>query len=177
MLDPAMRGFIRPDLTNGKLKMSTMKHYRLGEIVVPLIALAGCALYWLHVQDAQPVAQRVPETVIIFTVICTAIVLIRVIFFPAAGSSQENGSEEKASALRRGDFIRSSLFILLCVGYYMVFSRLGFNLANLIFLLLAYPLAGLNITWSIFGAFSSSAVFCGLAWVMKFNVPLGPLGF
>ena len=157
--------------------MPTTIRQRLGELLVPAIVLLGCLLYWLHVQDARSVARRVPDAVIVFTVALAMIVLIRAMFFPPAGPATGPAEESGVPASGRGNFLRRLFFIILCIGYYAVFSVLGFNLANVIFLLLAYPLAGLGLVGTVAGAVTSSAVFYGLARVMEFNIPLGPFGF
>lgn len=150
--------------------------HKLGELIVPAIVLAGCLLYWLHVQDARSVARRVPDGVIIFTVALTVLVVIRAFLFPTPPGGQIPKSNDAIAFDGRG-FGKRALFVALCVGYFFAFSRLGFNLANLLFLLVAYPLAGLGVGWSIAGAAISTVVFYLLAQVMDFNVPLGPFGF
>ena len=156
--------------------MSTRMRYIAGELLVPTIVLLGCLLYWLHVQDARSVARRVPDGVIAFTAAMTLIVLSRTLLL-SRSVSMKSADDAGATITNRSDLVKRALFVLLCLGYYSAFSSLGFNLANLAFLLIAYPLAGLGFGWSVFGALASSFVFYGLAWLMEFNVPVGPLGF
>jgi len=144
-----------------------------GELIVPSLVLIGCLLYWLHVQDARSVAQRVPLAVIVFTVAMTLVVVGRTFLGPVVAA--EN-TEADAPAEDRRIFASRAIFVALCGGYFFVIGRLGFDLANLIFLLLAYPLAGLRLVWTVPASVASAAIFHVLARVMEFNVPTGPFG-
>lgn len=147
---------------------------KAGELIVPGVVLIGCLLYWMHVQDARSVAQRVPLAVIVFTVLMLLMVVGRTVLGTAWASED---TEADAPSTDRRIFVNRALFIALCAGYFVAFGRLGFDLANVVFLLLAYPLAGLKLVWTIPAAIASSAVFHVLASVMEFNVPAGPFGF
>ncbi len=150
---------------------------KLGELVVPAIVLVGCLLYWLHVQDARAVARRVPDGVILFTVAMTVLALLReFVWAPAAGQDTEP-STEPSPALNREVLVKRILFVALCFGYYFAFSWLGFDLANLTFLILVYILAGMKALGAVLAAIGSSVVFHFLARVMDFNVPAGPFGY
>ncbi|WP_155326430.1 tripartite tricarboxylate transporter TctB family protein [Alkalilacustris brevis] len=146
---------------------------KLGELVVPAIVLVGCLLYWLHVQDARAVARRVPNGVILFTVAMTMLALMREFIWPPAGEQDA----ESSPPVERDVLIKRLLFVMLCFGYFLAFSWLGFNLANLTFLVFAYILAGMKFLGAVPAAICSSVVFHFLARVMDFNVPTGPLGF
>jgi len=146
---------------------------KLGELIVPAIVLLGCLLFWWHVQDARSVAQRVPIGVILFTLAFTALVLMRVFLWPPA----EDADAAAEPPVGRDVFIRRVVFVVLCLGYFLAFSWLGFNIANLTFLVLAYLLAGMRALWAVPAAIASSIVFHLLARVMDFNVPTGPFGF
>lgn len=151
---------------------------KAGELIVPGLVLVGCLLYWLHVQEARSVAQRVPLAVIVFTVAMTLLVVGRTFLGPegaAEGAAAEAGGESRPADRRT--FLRRALFVALCGGYCLAIGRLGFDLANLVFLLLAYPLAGLRLVWAVPAALASAATFHVLARVMEFNVPSGPFGF
>jgi predicted secreted protein len=146
---------------------------KLGELIVPGIVLVGCLLFWLHVQDARSVARRVPSGVILFTLALTLLTLAREFVFPP--KDDQNASAEPPAG--RDVLVKRVAFVLLCIGYYAVFQWLGFNLANLVFLLLAYMLAGMTLFGAVLAAVVSSVVFYLLATVMEFNVPVGPFGF
>ena len=145
------------------------------ELIVPGIVLVGCLFYWLHIQDARSVAQRVPLGVIAFTVATTVLVLFRVLFETVP--DDKDGSAPPAPPTDRRALVQRAMFVVLCGGYFIALGQLGFNLANLAFLFLAYPLAGLGLVWSCVAAVTSVAVFHVLAQIMKFNVPTGPFGF
>jgi len=147
---------------------------KAGELIVPGIVLIGCVLYWLHVQDARSVAQRVPQGVIVFTVLMTLLVLARLSFVTAPDN--QDGDEQSPPISRRA-LVQRTLFVALCGGYFVALGQLGFNLANLAFLLFAYPLAGLGLAWSGIAAVLSATIFHFLAQIMEFNVPTGPFGF
>ncbi len=147
---------------------------KAGELIVPGLVVIGCLLYWLHVQDARSVAQRVPLAVIVFTVAMTLVVVGRTFLGPVVAAE---GTQAEAPADDRRIFASRALFVALCAGYFVVIGQLGFDLANLAFLLLAYPLAGLRVVWSVPAALASAAIFHVLAQVMEFNVPPGPFGF
>lgn len=151
---------------------------KAGELIVPGLVLVGCLLYWLHVQEARSVAQRVPLAVIVFTVAMTGLVVLRTVLGrEGAAGGAEAAAGGGSRPADRPAFLRRALFVALCGGYYLAMSRLGFDLANLVFLLLAYPLAGLRLVWTVPAALASSAIFHVLARVMEFNVPSGPFGF
>lgn len=145
---------------------------KLGELIVPAIVLLGCLLYWLHVQDARSVARRVPNGVILFTVAMTVLALAREFLFP----SLTEQDTDTLPPVPRDVLFKRVLFVLLCLGYFFAFSWLGFNLANLIFLLLAYRLAGLSLVGAVPAAIASSVIFYLLAQVMDFGVPTGLFG-
>jgi len=146
---------------------------RLGELIVPAIVLLGCLLYWWHVQDARSVARRVPDAVILFTVALTIVALVREFLFPPTSDDEKETPASFAGEI----FVKRVLFVLLCFGYFLGFSWLGFNLTNVIFLLLAYRLAGLSFLGALPAAIISSAIFHFLALLMDFRVPTGPFGF
>jgi hypothetical protein len=147
---------------------------KAGELIVPGLVLLGCLLYWIHIQDARSVAQRVPLGVIVLTVGMTLLVLAKTFLGPA-----RDGEADGALALSadRRSLIQRTVFIGLCGGYFVAIGALGFNLANLAFLLLAYPLAGLGLVWAGCAAVISTVIFHFLARIMEFNVPTGPFGF
>ncbi|MDF1608686.1 hypothetical protein PZ897_10905 [Hoeflea sp. YIM 152468] len=150
-----------------------------GELIVPAIVLLGCLLFWFHIQEARSVTRRIPEPVIVLTVLTTLIILMRTVFQKSAGKDEADAAlpdQEAAPTTKREILIRVA-FLILCVGYYFSFGSLGFSLTNLLFLLLAYPLVGLGPIGTAVGAVVSSLTFHFLAWVMNFNVPVGPLGF
>ncbi|WP_296644897.1 tripartite tricarboxylate transporter TctB family protein [Roseinatronobacter sp.] len=124
-------------------------------------------------QDARSVARRVPSGIILFTIAMTAFALMRTFILPPA--SERNA--ESAPRIERDVLIKRMLFVMLCFGYFFAFSWLGFNLANLLFLVCAYVLAGMKFLGAGVAAICSSVVFYFLARVMDFNVPIGPFGF
>jgi predicted secreted protein len=146
--------------------------HRLGELIVPAIVLLGCLLYWLHVGDARAVARRVPSGVILFTVAMTAAVLLRE-FVRRAPTPQESAATPR---VERAVLVQRSVFTLLCVGYFLAFSWLGFNLANVTFVFLACMVAGMKPPGAAVTALTASVAFYLLARVMEFNVPTGPFG-
>lgn len=145
---------------------------RLGELIVPAIVLIGCFLYWWHVQDARAVARRVPDAVILFTIAMTAVALLREILFPPRAG--EDGAV--APSVPRDVFMKRVAFILLCLGYFLSFQWIGFNLTNFVFLVLACRLAGLHFVAAVPTAAISAVVFHLLARLMDFRVPTGPFG-
>jgi hypothetical protein len=72
--------------------------------------------------------------------------------------------------------LKRTAFVGLCIGYFVAFTTVGFNIANLTFLIVAYALAGMKPLSALFTAIVSTLVFHALAWVMEFNVPTGPFG-
>lgn len=145
--------------------------HKLGELIVPAIVLLGCFLYWWHIQDARAIAQRVPNYVIIFTVAMTVLGMTRALLLPPAPD------EEQVELPERGVLLRRLAFVAACFGYFFAFSWLGFNLANLGFLVLACLLAGLKLPGAVVTALASTIVFHFLARAMDFRVPTGPFGF
>ncbi|NNU79053.1 hypothetical protein HMH01_01255 [Halovulum dunhuangense] len=143
---------------------------RLGEMIVPLLVLIGCVLFWWHIQEARSVAQRVPNLVLVFTLALTLLVGVR-IFVLGKG-----GKDGAAIDLKDGTLHKRVAFLGLCLVYYLTFQPLGFTLSNLLFLLLAYRLAGLGWRQTGFAALVSTIVFHGLALLMDFNVPKGVFG-
>jgi hypothetical protein len=145
---------------------------KIGEMIVPAIVLIGCLLYWLHIQDARSVARRVPNGVIVFTVGMTVLAMLREFVWPARNDAQTADAQPLESAV----VMKRVAFVLLCIGYYLAFGVLGFNLANLVFLALAYVVAGMAPLIALPTAIASTVVFWALARVMDFNVPSGPFG-
>ena len=145
-----------------------------GELIVPALVLAGCVLFWWHIQEARSVAQRVPNGVLILVIGLTGLVLFQTLF-ARSRADEGAGEAERLPALRvlavRGGFVG------LCLLYYLSFEPLGFNLANALFLVLAFPLAGLSLRWVLPATAIACLIFWALATVMEFNVPMGPLGF
>jgi len=145
---------------------------KIGELIVPAIVLIGCLLYWLHIQDARSVSRRVPNGVIFFTVGMTVLAVLREFVRSARTDAQAPDAQPLESAV----VMKRVAFVLLCIGYYLAFGVLGFNLANLVFLALAYVVAGMAPLIALPTAIASTVVFWALARVMDFNVPSGPFG-
>ena len=146
---------------------------RAGEFIVPVTVLIGCFLFWYHIQDARSAARRVPNYVIIFTVTMTGLVLLQRIRDLFRVESDGSGNTVTYNLM---GVAKATVFIFVCILYYFAFDTVGFNTANLVFLLVAYPLAGLPLSSSVIASIVSSVAFFGLAKIMEFNVPLGPLG-
>jgi hypothetical protein len=149
-----------------------MERKRLGELIVPAIVLVGCLLYWLHIYDARSVAQRVPNGVILFTVAMSFLVLLLEYARPSPIMLDEHSLRQTELDV----ILKRTAFVGLCIGYFVAFTTVGFNIANLTFLIVAYALAGMKPLSALFTAIVSTLVFHALAWVMEFNVPTGPFG-
>ncbi len=152
----------------------------IGELVVPLIVLVGSLLFWLHIQEARSVAQRVPNGVMIFILGALVIVVGRAVKAYLV-ARHADASDERISLTLAADFARNEwrrlVFLGLCIGYYLAFPRLGFDVANAGFLVAAFLLAGLRPVPSVAGALGGAVIFHLLARLMDFNVPSGLLPY
>lgn len=158
--------------------------FRVGLVPVLLLVLTG--LYWFHIADAPAVAQRVPTVVVGLVAFLAIVVLVGDL------ASELKNADRKASGAVLDD-VKSwmkewrlqLIFVALCALYFVVFSSLGFNVANVVFLSVAFPVAGFarDCSLAVRGAKTVSTVILvsvivyALAHVMDFNVPRGPLGF
>jgi len=76
------------------------------------------------------------------------------------------------------------IFVALSCGYYFIFKLLGFNFANLIFLLVSLPLAGVakgqsvqrKMVVTILTSIITTLILWALAYIMDFNIPVSSLG-
>ena len=152
----------------------------IGELVVPLIVLVGTLLFWLHIQEARSVAQRVPNGVMIFILGALVIVVGRAVKDYLA-TRHSDARDEDISLTIVTDFARDEwrrlVFLGLCVGYFLAFPRLGFDLSKAGFLVAAFLLAGLRPVPTLIGALSGAVIFHLLARLMDFNVPSGLLPY
>lgn len=154
-------------------------------LCVPFFILLMTALYWWSIREAPSSAQRVPSVVIVFILAMAAIVIVREIVSLSMG---EGSNERRQAGLGLRDWATQNrqrlIFVLICVGYYPLFVYLGFNVANVVFLLAALPLSGLGaqrrmatrLALSMAIALVSAVIFHLLAQVMDFNVPTSPFG-
>ena len=152
----------------------------LRALSVPLFILTLTALYWWSIQDAASSAQRVPLVVIFFIMAMSAIVIIKeMIVIRLENKQQEDDFDLHLWAIHNGQRI---YFVAISLGYFLLFIYLGFNIANVIFLTAALPLAGLGKERSIVTRIALSSaiavvvaiVFHFLANIMDFNVPASP---
>ncbi len=156
----------------------------LGELVVPALVLLGTALFFASIREAPSVTQRVPLGVMAFILAMTGIVVVRAVLDARAGGGGEPPPPVSPERLVR-EWGPRVVFVLLAVGYYLLFERIGFSLSNFVFLLAALPLAGYGRGRSFAAAAArivaiaavATVIFHVLAIVMHFNVPVGPLGF
>lgn len=153
-------------------------------LLVPSFILIMTAIYWASIQDAPRGAQRVPNVVMLFILMTAAIVVIReVTLLIATGGRQNPESFREQFSSWFADNRQRCLFVVIGLAYFPVFVSLGFNIANLIFLCLALPLAGFGrgrplvarIGLIVSVAALSSMIFHLLGSIMDFNVP-APLG-
>lgn len=153
-------------------------------LLVPSFILIMTAIYWASIQDAPRGAQRVPNVVMLFILTTASVVVVRdvALLFSTGGRQRSESFREQLSSWF-SDNRQRCLFVVICLAYFPIFVSLGFNIANLIFLCLALPLAGLGRGRSLvarIGLIVSVAALCSmifhlLASIMDFNVP-APLG-
>ena len=152
---------------------------RWREVVFPGLALFEGIAYWYQLREAASAAKRVPNGVMVLLLILIAIVVWR-----EALAHRE--AEEDQSTLPRPTSIRNRIgawfvayrreciFVLLSFGYYIAFQEIGFNLANALFLFLAFIL--MKMKWKSNFIYTTATVLLLFATpeVMNFNVPVAP---
>jgi len=158
--------------------------FRVGLIPATLLVLTG--LYWFHISDAPAVAQRVPAVAVALVVLLAIMVFVTELRSELKDKGR-TGTEPASVAIKAWvtEWRLQIVFVALCVLHFMVFSTLGFNVANMLFLSLALPVAGfardsgagVRTLKVVSTAFLISVTVYALAHVMDFNIPLGPLGF
>jgi hypothetical protein len=168
---------------SGNARMSIQALFRA--LFVPFFILLLTALYWWSITEAPSSAQRVPLVVITFIAAMATIVIVREVMVLSMGHGRH---EPRQASLDLPGWVAQNrqrlIFLVLCIGYHPLFVYLGFNIANLVFLLIALPLSGLGaqrqmatrLTLSLATAVMTAVIFHLLAQVMDFNVPTSPLG-
>ena len=157
------------------------KLFRAG--LVPGLILLLTGLYWLHIADAPSAAQRVPSAVIVVIVIMAVAVFVAEMAASKKAKTSEDGTFKLINWLTQWRI--QLIFIAISIGYFIAFVYLGFNLANFVFLVIAFPVAGVGRDISRSGAAGKVGIYAGLlsvlfytlAQIMDFNAPAGPLGF
>lgn len=154
-------------------------------LLVPFFILLMTALYWWSIHEAPSSAQRVPLVVITFITAMATIVIVREIVSLSMGHGRH---EPRPADLDLPGWVahhrQRLFFVVICIGYYPLFVYLGFNVANVVFLLVALPLSGLGaqrqmatrLALSMAIAVMTAVIFHLLAQVMDFNVPTSPFG-
>ena len=115
-------------------------------LFVPAFILVMTGLYWLSVVGAPSSAQRVPRVIILFILLMCALVTIKEVKKLRDSATEHPSGESvlitvKAWLTEHGQRVACAV---ISIGYYPAFMWLGFNIANVIFLALALPLAGLG---------------------------------
>jgi hypothetical protein len=144
----------------------------LGEIVVPALALAFVAAYFIQVRNAPAVALYWPLTVAAALALFWVAVVVRFVWVRQEPSGLV---VKKAAGLIPA---RVALVFFASVGYLAVVSWLGFTLSNITFMLVIFRgLGGRNWTRNIFVALAI-AVFLHVALVvlMQLSLPQLDLG-
>ncbi len=154
-------------------------------LFVPAFILVMTALYWLSIANAPSSAQRVPRVIILFIVLMCVLVTVKEVKKLREAGTDELSAEPvlvsvKAWLAEHGQRVA---FAVISMGYFPAFMWLGFNIANVIFLAIALPLAGLGAklkplsraALSVGAAAVAAVLFHLIALSMGFNVP-APFG-
>jgi len=154
-------------------------------LFVPGFILVMTALYWISLIGAPSSAQRVPRVIILFIVFMCVLVTLKEVKQLREVDDSEDISEPVLAAVK-GWFIEHGqrvAFAIISIGYFPAFMWLGFNIANVVFLAMALPLAGLGsklrplprIALSVTSALIAAVLFHLISLSMGFNVP-APFG-
>jgi hypothetical protein len=146
------------------------------ELVVPTIILLFSFSYWIQVKGQTRVVVLIPYGALVAITILSVLVIGR----DAVGRYAELAKSTKHMSILNGirDFVsmhRKELgLVAISIGYFLVLSRLGFTLDNVLFLLAAFSITGLNWRQKILYTVLTSLVLFGAADLMQLNVPHMP---
>ncbi|MBO8141115.1 MAG: tripartite tricarboxylate transporter TctB family protein [Firmicutes bacterium] len=157
---------------------------RWHELIVPALTLGVAMAYWLQVRGQARTVVLVPLGVIVLlAALCLAVVWRESRKAPdraadrrtpqaAPGARSGSLPEQAAAWVKRHR--REIGLVALCLGYYAAFQRLGFHIANLLFLWLAFPNSGLRWTQAIvYGTLTAVALYA-VTELVQLNVPTVP---
>lgn len=133
---------------------------RLHVLVVPALILALSIAYWLQIAGERRSVVLVPAGVLVLIIVCLTAVLV-----------QDLSSPPQAPSINRSQITGPLGLVALCIGYYLCFVYLGFDVANLLFVFAAALLMKLRWPKAAITAVVTSAALHVLAWAMDFNVP------
>lgn len=159
----------------------------LRELLIPFIILLFTILYWGSLKGAPDVAVRVPRVAVGVIGVLLVLTLfkiyteLRAVRHKSVASPEPGASTGNWFSAHRAQL----LLIILSIAYYLLFDRLGFNMANILFMLATLPAVGYWRGRSVRAAVSgtiiisavTSVVLYVLAHVMDLNVPTSALGF
>ena len=159
-----------------KKEVTTLKRIQLKELIVPAIVLAFVVSYWIQVRGQSRAVVLIP-----YGTIWLILILIAVVIFTQAASKADKKEVPGQSAERPVPFQqwisnhkRELGLIVLSIAYCFIFYPLGFTVSNLVFLLLAFPVAGLRPKQSVIYGCVTTAVMYAVSEILQLNAPQFP---
>jgi hypothetical protein len=128
---------------------------RWKELIAPGIMLLAILFYWVQVRGQARAVVLIPYGVIVLLLVLIALVIWEQALIKGKRKGKDHPKEIKIRSPevqgmkeRLGKWLlaykREFIFILLSIGYYFAFIHLGFTLANILFLILAFLTTGLK---------------------------------
>lgn len=158
---------------------------RWNELVVPAVTLVVAFAYWLQVRGQARTVVMVPlGAIVLLAVLCLALLWREVRKQPHHDVASQAMSpplpSDPSGALHQlgfawvGRYRREIGLVVLCCGYYLAFERIGFHLANILFLWLTFLNCGVRWTQAVvYGALTTAALYL-FTELVKLNVPTAP---
>ena len=157
-----------------------MASRRHGEWVVPALAALLALTYWWQVRGQDRVVVLLPNVLVLLVLLLAVVVVWREAVQTRSGPDDgRKGALSLAGVRQRlgawiADHRRELSLVALSVAYYVLFERLGFHLANLLFLTLAFLAMGLDWRRTAGYAVGVSFVVYVSAYLLQLNVPPAP---
>lgn len=153
-----------------------MKRIHWNEFIVPAIALAFAISYWIQVKGQSRAVVMVPY--IFIALIC--VLIVGVILNNAVSKADPKDAPQEPAKVH-GTFQhwvfsqkKELGLIVLSIAYYFAFDPLGFTGSNLLFLLLAFRVAGVQPKKTVIYSCVTTAVMYVVSELLQLNAPQFP---
>lgn len=153
-----------------------MKRIQWNELIVPAMVFVFAFSFWIQVRGQSRAVVIVP-----YIIIALILILIGFVIFSHAVSKAEKKDLSEGPARLFVMFQhwffsqkRELALIALSIAYCFLFDPFGFTGSNFIFLMLAFPIAGLKLKKSVVYGCATTVVMYAVSEILQLTAPQFP---